>query len=63
MTFISNNEFRPRQSSDDWQEGVRLENRLRKIEGDVEELNRRIWWYYVSLGALGLLIIGLFLKH
>lgn len=47
-----------RQSSEDWQDGVRLENRLRKIESDLSELSARVWWFYLFLGGLSLLVIG-----
>ena len=44
MTFIPNNEFRPRQSSEEWQEGVRWENRIKKLESKIENLERLMWW-------------------
>jgi hypothetical protein len=60
---MSSYNFHERQSSNDWQEGVRFENRMRKIERDIEELQQRVWWYYVSLGALGMLVMGLFFRR
>jgi hypothetical protein len=58
MTLYSTSE---RQSSDSWQEGVRLENRLRRVEEKIEDLERRIWWFYVLLTALCLLVAGTFI--
>lgn len=52
-----------RQSSGDWQDGVRLENRLRKLEGNDEDLERRIWWLYVLLTGMAILVIGVFSIH
>ena len=48
------------QSSEEWQEGVRLENRLRKIEEDNKELKRQVYWIYVALAGVALLVIGSF---
>ncbi len=56
-------DFQQRQSSEEWQEGVRLENRLRRIEGDAREVERQIWWIYVCLVGVSLLIIGLSLHR
>jgi hypothetical protein len=52
-----------RQSSEEWQEGVRWENRFKKMEDDIEELKQRVWWFYILFGAVGLLAIGLFVKR
>ena len=52
-----------RQSSDDWQNGVRWENRVKKIENDIEDIRRSIWWLYIVMISMGLLIIGSFLRH
>ena len=53
-----------KQSSDEWQEGVREENRFRKVEKDIEDLKRLFNWMvigYVS-GIFVLAAIFLF-KH
>ena len=50
--------MREKQSSEEWQAGVREENRLRKIESDLSELSARVWWFYLFLGGLSLLVIG-----
>jgi len=60
---MSSYNFHERQSSNEWQEGVRFENRMRKIEREIEDLQRRVNWFYVTLGAIGLLVIGLFFRR
>ena len=52
-----------KQSPEDWQEGVRWEIRVRKIEDDLLELKRKVYWFYVALIAVGVLMIASFLHH
>jgi hypothetical protein len=64
MTFIPNNEFKQRQSSEEWQDGVRLENRLRKIEGDLADLGRLTGWVIVGYVSGIVILAAIFLfKH
>ena len=53
-----------KQSSDDWQNGVRLENRLRKIEEDLADLGRLVGWIVTGCvcGVVVLVAVLLF-KH
>jgi len=52
-----------RQTSDDWQDGVRLENRLRNLERDVRDVERRVWWLVVYVSVVLLLVIATFAHH
>ena len=53
--------FAEKQSSESWQEGVRLENRLRAIENGIEDAKRQIFWFYVLTISVGLLAIMAFI--
>ena len=53
--------FAEKQSSESWQEGVRLENRLRAIESGIEDTKRQIFWFYVLTISVGLLAIMAFI--
>jgi hypothetical protein len=44
MTLLPSEFSRSRQSSDEWQEGVRWENRVKKLESKIENLERLMWW-------------------
>ena len=56
-------DFQQHQTSDDWQNGVRWENRFKKMEEKNKELENRIWWFYVLVGAIGLLTAASFFHH
>ena len=52
-----------KQSSEEWQEGVREENRFRKLELKIEELEQRIWWFYILVAGIIVLVVGLMFRH
>ena len=59
MTF----ENRFRQSSEDWQENVRLENRLRHLERETEDLERKLWWMTVGFCSGMFVILVILMAH
>ena len=52
-----------KQSSDDWQDGVRWENRLRKIEERLDNQERLMWWIIVGYVSSIILLGAILLFH
>ena len=52
-----------RQSSTEWQEGVRWENRMRAVEIGIEDIKQQIFWFYILTIGIGLMVIGSFIYH